>query len=274
MSRGDELFPTAGDDTALTESILSQLAAAGADVETLTPQDIDVFEDLTVMGQEATLEMAALAGIDEETHVLDLAAGLGVTARTLAAEYGSRVTGVDLSTGFCHAATELTRRVGLDDRVSFHAEHALDLPFEDDTFDVVFMQDLASDIEYKTALAAEAHRVLAPGGRLVVLEFVTGSVEPRLTQLPIARDGLSRSMASEETFLDVVRDAGFDVRHWLDTSIEAAEWYQTMIQQVQTGDLPAVLDAVVRDDLVPLCRTTYRNLDEDRARLYMGLFEA
>ncbi|WP_435365572.1 methyltransferase domain-containing protein [Haloarchaeobius sp. DYHT-AS-18] len=273
MIRDDELLSTAGRTADFTERLLDSLAAAGCDLDDLTPADITVFEDLHVQGFEATLELAALADVDEESLVLDVAAGLGGPTRALADEFGCQVVGVDLTPAFCHAATELTRRVGLDDQVTIRNEHALDLPFEDDTFDVVFLQDLASDIEYKAGLAAELHRVLVPGGRVAVHEVVAGPVEPLLTPMALTAEGPVGSLVHPDEFLETMTRAGFEPLDWLDVSIEAAEWYHSMIHRAETEGFPPCFDVVVRDDLVPVCRSMHRNLDEDRARAYLGLFE-
>jgi hypothetical protein len=76
----------------------------------------------------ATAELAGAAG---------LGCGIGGPARYLAATFGCRMTGVDLSPDFIDAATCLTARCGLSDRVTFHVGDALHLPFEDAVFDSV-----------------------------------------------------------------------------------------------------------------------------------------
>ena len=65
--------------------------------------------------------------------MIDIGSGIGGPARYLAATYGCRVSGVDLTAEFVATAMDLTRRVGLADRVDFRQGSALDLPFEDGT---------------------------------------------------------------------------------------------------------------------------------------------
>lgn len=81
--------------------------------------------------------MARLAGLRTGMHVLDVGSGLGGPARTLAVEYGCRVTGLDLTEEFCRVAIMLTARVGLQEHTAFRHGSALDLPFEEATFDAV-----------------------------------------------------------------------------------------------------------------------------------------
>jgi sarcosine/dimethylglycine N-methyltransferase len=110
--------------------------------------------------------LARLAGLREGMHVLDVGSGLGGPARTLAVEFGWRVTGLDLTEEFCWVATMLTARVGLQERVAFRYGSALDLPFEAATFDVVWTQGVLMNLGDKARFFAEASRVIRPGGRL------------------------------------------------------------------------------------------------------------
>ena len=82
------------------------------------------------------------------------------------------MTGVDLSPGFIDAATYLTARCGLSDRVTFQVGDALHLPFEEAAFDTVFLQHVAMNIEDRASLYAEVRRILATGGRFVTYDVV------------------------------------------------------------------------------------------------------
>jgi ubiquinone/menaquinone biosynthesis C-methylase UbiE len=119
--------------------------------------------------------------------VLDLGSGIGGPARYLAATFGCEVTGVDLSPGFIDAATYLTARCELSDRVTFQAGDALHLPFEDGVFEAVFLQHVTMNIEDRTAHYAEVRRILTPGGRFATYDLVLrdGNVE---YPVPWARD--------------------------------------------------------------------------------------
>ncbi len=58
-------------------------------------------DEVHIRGREATLELAPSAGLDAHERVLDLGSGVGGASRCLAAEFGCRVTGIDLTTRFC-----------------------------------------------------------------------------------------------------------------------------------------------------------------------------
>ena len=103
----------------LSAKILTALREAGKDLDALTRDDLASFDEQHDGGREATRELARLTGLREGMHVLDVGSGLGGPARTLAAEFGCQVTGLDLTEEFCRAAIMLTARVGLQERITF-----------------------------------------------------------------------------------------------------------------------------------------------------------
>jgi len=124
--------------TGLTDRIKSALATIAPESQTLTVAQLAPLDQFHLRGIPATSELASAASIESSTRVLDLGCGIGGPARYLAATFGCKVTGVDLSSAFIDAATYLTARCGLSDRVTFQVGDALHLPFEDAVFDAVF----------------------------------------------------------------------------------------------------------------------------------------
>src|SRR5712664_1450899 len=123
----------------LTDRIKSALAPLAPEGQTLTVVQLAPLDQFHTRGILATADLATVAGLEPSTRVLDLGCGIGGPARYLAATFGCRVTGIDLSPSFIDAATWLTARCGLSDRVTFQVGNALHLPFEDAAFDVVFL---------------------------------------------------------------------------------------------------------------------------------------
>src|SRR3569833_4012699 len=126
--------------TGLTERLKAALAALGPDDMRLTPQQLSAHDQFHTRGLPATADLGKLSGIIEKMSVLDVGAGVGGPARFLAATYGCRVTGIDLSEPFVAAARYLTARTGQQAKVSFEIGSALELPFDDAGFDVVLLQ--------------------------------------------------------------------------------------------------------------------------------------
>lgn len=101
-----------------------------------------------------------------EDYVLDLAAGTGASSAVLAAT-GARVLAADLSEGMI----EVGRQRHPD--IEFVQANALELPFDNDTFDIVTISYGLRNIPDPDLALREMLRVTKPGGRLVIMEFST-----------------------------------------------------------------------------------------------------
>lgn len=233
----------------LAKRLLESLATAGLDPQRLTAEDLITFDELHIMGRDATLALGRLANLHEEMRVLDMGSGLGGAARTLAQNFGCHVTGVDLADEFVKAAQELSRRVGLDHKVTFRQADVLDLPFESQGFDAVFMFHLCMNIEQKTSLYQEARRVLKPDGLLLLWEICSGPREPLIYPVPWAANDQFSYLVSIPTLLNHLSAAGFKVRIAEDATTEAQTWVKARVAATgnsrlrrPTPDLNLVLD--------------------------------
>lgn len=120
----------------------------------------------------ASADLAKTAAAGEGTRVLDCGCGLGGTALWLAQNCGALVTGVDLLEHQVASARSAARRRGLASRADFVCGDAVDTGLPDASFDVVLIQEALCHLPDKGAFYAEARRLLAPGGRLVVAEYM------------------------------------------------------------------------------------------------------
>lgn len=105
-------------------------------------------------------EISPLPGM----RILDLAAGTGTSSVPLH-EAGAEVVAADFSSGM---VAEGIRR---HPEIEFVQADAMDLPFEDESFDVVTMSFGLRNVKDPDAALRELLRVTKPGGRLLICEF-------------------------------------------------------------------------------------------------------
>ena len=245
----------------LTGRIQSALAAIAPESQTLTVAQLAPLDQFHLRGILATSELASATGIEPSTRVLDLGCGIGGPARYLAATFGCKVTGVDLSPGFIDAADYLTARCGLSDGVTFQTGDALQLPFEDGAFDIVYLQHVAMNIEDRTALYDEVRRILALGGRLATYDVVLREGDV-IYPLPWARDASTSFLLSEADTRSALERASFRAALWIDDTDPVLDWFKAiMAAPAPSGPN---LGVVMGPDFAAKTANLARNLRENR----------
>lgn len=116
--------------------------------------------------------IADLCGMRPGSRVLDAGCGVGGTATWLALQRGAEVVGITPVATQIRAARDRARALGLDGRVTFvRADYTrTDLP--PGSFDAVFALESLCHAPDKAAFYREAYRLLRPGGRIAVAEYV------------------------------------------------------------------------------------------------------
>jgi ubiquinone/menaquinone biosynthesis C-methylase UbiE len=129
-------------------------------------------------GYEATDRLLSKLNLRPESHVLDLACGVGTTSLRIAHKFGCRVTGIDIAPALIQQARDTAERDRRGTRVSFEVADARALPFGDASFDAVVAQAFFVLVDESERALAQICRVLKPGGRLGALELSWAQVPP------------------------------------------------------------------------------------------------
>ncbi len=251
----------------LGQMILDALAAAGKNLEALTIDDMAVTDQFHSGGKGATLRLARLAGLSPGMRVLDVGGGLGGPARTLAVEFGCHVTVIDLTESYVRAATMLTERLRLADRVSHHVGNALAPPFDDGAFDVVWTQNSGMNIADKERLYAGLRRVLRTGGLLALQEPMAGPVQPPVFPLMWAREPAQSFLRVPAEMRALIERAGFQVRAWDDVTAETAGPAGAAVPTHSVQRL------IMGEALEAITRAGQRNREEGRIVMVQAVFE-
>lgn len=249
--------------------ILAAVRAAGLNPDRrLTPEELGALDHFHTGGLSASLELLELSKIRADDRVLDVGAGLGGSARLLASMSGCQVDCIELSPDYCVGAVLLNRLTGLGDRIEVHEGSALDLPFPDASFDLVWMQNVGMNVADKPKLYAEVCRVLKPGGRFAFQEMAAGDVATCYFPLPWATDPADSCLVSAEEMCTLLGDSGFTVDLFEDTS--AGHLAKSAANATPSAPGQLGLSAFV-ENLAQKASNARRSLEENQVRLVRGL---
>ena len=238
MPNGDDLVIRQYEIDGLWQKIETGLKAAGKDVASLVVDDLAPIDEFHTRGRAATREVAELANLNADHLVLDVGCGLGGTARFLAEHYKCRVKGIDLAREYISAGTKLTRLVSLDDRVELRCGSALDLPFDDEQFDIVWTQHVQMNIADKHRFYAEIARVLKPEGRFAFHDVFEDNGAPPLYPVPWAEDESVSAMVTEAQARSLIEAVGLQIEQWIDKVQESVEFFKRVLARVEAKGFP------------------------------------
>jgi SAM-dependent methyltransferase len=191
--------------------ILAKLRAARGDLRKVRPEELWPHDQDHYGGLAANEAIARAAGIGAGTRVVDFCAGLGGPARYFAHACGALVTGIELNPDRAAGAIQLTRLVGLADRVRILQGDVGAVPLDDGSADAVISQEAFLHVADKGGALAEAGRLLVPGGRLCFTDWIVHAGLP-----PDQADLLWRGLGAQRLqsiagYRRLIEAAGFAV---------------------------------------------------------------
>ena len=108
----------------------------------------------------------------ETGRVLDVGCGFGATNLFLASHFGgAEFVGIDLSDPLLQLAREAAKTAGLEARVRFEHADVQQIPYGDESFDVVLNANMVHLVDNPIQMLNEIERVLAPGGVLFIADL-------------------------------------------------------------------------------------------------------
>ena len=252
----------------LYNRIIEGLNEMGKDLSKLTLEDLHPVDEFHIRGTTATNELIELCGFTSDMHILDVGCGVGGSTRRLSHHIGCRVTGVDLSDEYIDAAQRLTQLFDMQEKAKFHAASALELPFDDNSFDGVWSIQMGMNVEDKLSWLKELHRVVKPNGRVVLYEVCANKNTPVHFPVPWAQDSSISYLVEPDVFREVITSAGFEIEVWNDKTDLAQKAFAHMTEPVGDPELPMLgVHLLVGNDILTKAYNLHRNLDEERVSL-------
>jgi ubiquinone/menaquinone biosynthesis C-methylase UbiE len=115
-------------------------------------------------GLKATSKLLETLDINSNSKVIDIACGKGTSAIYIAEKYGCNVVAIDIDKQLIEEARLLTKKKGLEKKITYYVGDALKLPFNDNEFDVAVSQAMLVLVDNQVTAIKEAYRVVKHGG--------------------------------------------------------------------------------------------------------------
>ncbi|MBD3370400.1 methyltransferase domain-containing protein [Candidatus Fermentibacteria bacterium] len=190
-------------------------------------------EQIHAGGWKSSEELADLAGISNGQKVLDLCSALGAGLRFLVRRYGVQGFGLDGTEHMVEKARRRTEADGLSDKIEHRLGNVETIPWNDETFDVVWGEDAWCYVEDKPAMIAESARVLKPGGTIAFTDWTEGPKGlPDADGLRICTFMKFPYVESRAGWEKLLTNNGFEVQVSDDLSKGFADWVDYYIRTV------------------------------------------
>jgi arsenite methyltransferase len=201
IARGEQTFccPTCGPTTT------DQCLAVG-----YTAEDLSLVPEKAILGVGCG-NPTALADLKVGETVLDLGSGAGIDVFLAAHKVGKpgRVIGVDMTEDMVTRGQQLAKEHGFGN-VEFRQGDIEHLPVDSASVDVIISNCVINLTPDKLASFTEIHRVLRPGGRILISDLVTeGELPEDVRASAVAWADCLAGAMEKEAYLETIRRAGF-----------------------------------------------------------------
>jgi ubiquinone/menaquinone biosynthesis C-methylase UbiE len=210
---------------------------------------------------ECTLKALSLCpNLPDQPAILDIGCGPGMQTIALAKAVNGRITAIDSQQEYLDQLKERAVVSGVAERVEVHAGDMRSLPFEPQSFDVIWSEGAAYIMGVGQALTSW-RRLLKPGGCAAFSELVWLRPDPPAE----AREFFAAEyppMTDTATVKDTIRDCGYDVSGHF--TLPDAAWWRHYYAPLE-AKLPSLLEKFSGDEeALGVLEMTRREIDVRR----------
>lgn len=175
-------------------------------------------------------EALRFAGIPDDSlnkpsSIVDVGCGIGGSSRYLARKYDAKCQGITLSLVQAQRAQALAAAEGLADKVTFKVADALEQPFPDGQFDLIWSMESGEHMPDKTKFVSELVRVAAPGATVIIVTWCHRDLSPSEGSL----------QPDEKKLLDKICDAYY-LPAWCSTADYVKIAQSFSLEDIKTAD--------------------------------------
>ena len=200
----------------------------------LTPEQLNFLDQYHIGGLTAvdrTITPMQLTAVD---RVLDIGSGFGGPARRIAELTGAAVHGIDITSGYVDTATTLTRRCGLEHRVTFE-HNGIEDHHPDRPYTAAISMHVSMNVSDKPSWYRAIADRLTVGAQFGIWDVCRTGDGAAAWPMPWSIDGTDSHVGGPEQLRDSVAQAGFETLEWVDES----DWVRDWITMTFGSGLPA-----------------------------------
>ena len=257
----------------LFEDILERLKGQEINLNNVSRNDIAGVDEFHVRGAEVSKELVRDLGL-RDSHLLDIGCGIGGPSRMLADEFNFKVTGIDISHEFIRTAQKLSDLVGLNHKTKFLQADALDLPFESESFDVVWTQHVQMNISDKAKFYSEIERVLTNNGTFIYYDIFRKDKKDVDYPVPWANDASVSFLETISNMDKILTDLGFLKIQSTDQTYKASQFLIGLFEKLKLNGPPNLgLNVLMGNSTKVKLENILKGLGEEKIVLQSGIYK-
>ena len=271
MNTQNTLIEEQYNHSGLFEDILGRLITKGVPLDSVSREHVSGIDEFHLRGAEVSKELVAQFNFKDLT-VLDVGCGLGGPCRMLADEFNCDVHGIDMNKDYILTAQKISKLIPTNGSTTFVKGDALDLPYEDGFFDVVWTQHVQMNIEDKITFYSEIKRVLKDRGAFIYYDIFKKNDLDIYYPVPWANIPSISHLQTIQNMDDILSYLEFHKTQTSDQTQGAISFLQKALKKTQINNhigLNILLGELTNEKL----NNVLKSLNEGKIEIQSGIYK-